>query len=394
MREDPPPEKRRAAENKPTQGDASERPLQENEVGICWVETATGRFLKVNPKYCEITGRTEQDLLSRTFESITHPEDVAENSAQLQRLARGEVRNYAVEKRYMRPDGSVRWAGVEIVAMGPEREPPVWHMAIAHDITERRQTAARLQEYERVVEGVEDMIVVVDRNYRCLIANRAFLNYRGSGKKEVLGHLASELTDSTTFETLVRPRIDECFQGKVVEYEIKYNYPKLGERDMHMSYFPIKGPAGIDRIVSITRDVTERKQAEGRLREFERVIESLEENIFVVDREYRFRLANRAFLNRRGLGKEQVIGRSLEDLLASDGTAEEAIRLVKEKINECFQGKVIQYEMKYIVRHAGGKRATPVLFPHRRAYGRRPSHLHRCGTLRTASGPRKRCGRM
>ncbi len=253
--------------NKRTQGDASERPLHENEVGICWVETATGRFLKVNPKYCEITGRTEEDLLSRTFESITHPDDVAENSAQLQRLARGEVRNYAVEKRYVRPDGSVRWAGLEIVAMGPESEPPVWHMAIAHDITERRQTAARLQEYERAVEGIEDMMVVVDRNYRCLIANRAFLNYRGSEKNQVLGHLASELTDPTTFEALVKPRIDECFQGKVVEYEIKYNYPKLGERDMHMSYFPIEGPTGIDRIVSITRDVTERKRAEEALRQ-------------------------------------------------------------------------------------------------------------------------------
>jgi len=41
-----------------------------------------------------------------------------------------------------------------------------------------RQRASRLQEFEKVVEGLEEMIVVVDRNYRYLIANRAFLRYR------------------------------------------------------------------------------------------------------------------------------------------------------------------------------------------------------------------------
>jgi len=78
-------------------------------VGICWVETQTGRFLGVNPKYCEITGRTEQDLLGRTFQSITHPDDLAENCTKLRQLVEGKVRHYEMAKRYLRPDGSIRW---------------------------------------------------------------------------------------------------------------------------------------------------------------------------------------------------------------------------------------------------------------------------------------------
>jgi signal transduction histidine kinase len=64
------------------------------------------------------------------------------------------------------------------------------------------------------------------------------------------------------FESVVKEKLDECFQGKVVRFEMKYTYHELGERDMLISYFPIKGPTGIDRVACIGRDITERKLAE------------------------------------------------------------------------------------------------------------------------------------
>ena len=261
---------RKRAEEALRETEARFRTLYEQSpVGICLVETGTGRFLGVNPKYCEITGRTEQDLLSRDFQSITHPDDLAENCEKLRQLARGDLRKYEMEKRYVRPDGCIRWAEVQVVSVGAEGKTPVWHMAIVQDITERRQAEERLREYERVVEGLDELIAVVDREYRYVITNRAFLKYSGTTKEQVIGRRIDEVVNPGTFAIIIKQKVDECFAGKTVRHEMKYQYPGLGERDIFVSYLLVEGPAGADRIACVIQDITERKRAEEAIRESE-----------------------------------------------------------------------------------------------------------------------------
>jgi PAS domain S-box-containing protein len=126
-----------------------------------------------------------------------------------------------------------------------------------------------LREYEKAVEGLEEMIVVVDGDYRYVLANCAFLNYRGLEREQLIGRLSSEMLNSGVFEAVVKGKLDECLQGKVVKYQLKYKYPKLGERDVSISYFPIEGLTGVDRVACVLQDITERKRAEEALRESE-----------------------------------------------------------------------------------------------------------------------------
>jgi len=132
-----------------------------------------------------------------------------------------------------------------------------------------RNSEERLREYERAVEGVEEMIVVLDREYRYLLANRKFLEMRNMTPEQVVGHLASEVLNEGVFESVVKEKVDQCFGGEVVRYELKYTYPKIGERTILASYFPIEGTKGIDRIACIFQDITDRKMAEASLRESE-----------------------------------------------------------------------------------------------------------------------------
>lgn len=151
------------------------------------------------------------------------------------------------------------------------------------DVTERKRAEQRLREYEEALEGLEEMIVVVDRTYRFVLANRAYLSYRGIEREEVVGHLIPEVVKDGVFETVAKRKLDECFQGKVVTYELKYRYPRRGERDLLISYFPIEGPHGIDRVVSVMQDVTERKRAEKAVLRLAAIVESSDDAIVSKD---------------------------------------------------------------------------------------------------------------
>lgn len=145
----------------------------------------------------------------------------------------------------------------------PKAIPPVLPK---DSLVERGVGRARLRDYERVIQGLREMIAVVDRNYRYLIANQTFLDQRGVRREDVIGRHISEVLDPVVFETVMKPKLDECFAGSTVRYEMNYLYPELGARDLAVSYFPIEGPRGIDRAVCIIQDITERKRADSALK--------------------------------------------------------------------------------------------------------------------------------
>jgi formate hydrogenlyase transcriptional activator len=117
-------------------------------VGIGIVDSRTGRFLQINPKYCEIVGRTRQQMLALCFRDITHPDDRDASVARAMQLRDQRVRDYDFEKRYVRPDGRVVWVNLSVVPMWEQGEPARWHMAIVQDITERKRSEQALRESE------------------------------------------------------------------------------------------------------------------------------------------------------------------------------------------------------------------------------------------------------
>jgi PAS domain S-box-containing protein len=232
------------------------------------VDPETLRFLDVNEMACSALGYSREELLSMKVFDIDPA--VTESSIGAIRERWRRPGWMVLESVHRRKDGSTFPVEVNTRQVHLERD---YIVAIVRDVSDRKQAERRLEEYERVVEGMEEMIVVMDRDYRYLIANRAALNYRGLKKGQMVGRSFGELLAaegaSAPMIDLARLKIAESFQGGVVQYELKDNNPSLGERDLHLSYFPIEGPMGVDRIACVVRDVTERKQAEEALRRSE-----------------------------------------------------------------------------------------------------------------------------
>ena len=285
--------------------------------GIAVTDTQ-GRFVATNRAYQEIVGYSQEELGKMSFMDLTWEKDRPLNAALLAEMWAGRLPSFPVEKRYRLKDGRSIWVRVTASrSPGGEATPP-FGMGVVEDITERKQAEARLLEYEKVVEGSQNMIAVVDSNYHYLIANRTFIHYHGLAREQVVGHMISELVGEERFEAFTKHCLDECLRGKVVRCEQEFTFPNLGRRDLYVSYFPIEGPVGVDRVAVVLTDITERKRAEARLLEYEKVVESSHEMIAVVDRDSRYLIANQTFLDYRGAQLEQIIGHSVAEVLGQE----------------------------------------------------------------------------
>jgi len=251
------------------------------------------------------------------WEDLLHPDD----RLRVVELAKQSMKTgmpMQGEWRIVWPDGSTHWiAGRWRVLMNGAGEPSRM-VGVNLDVTDRKRSEERLREYEKAVEGAEDLIGVIDREYRFLLANRQYLKMRNLTREQVVGHFIPEVLDREVFETIVKPKLDECFQGKVVKYEAKFSYPAIGERDLLLSYFPIEGVNGVDRAACILRDITDRKRAEEALRESEEKFRSVFRNagvgMVIVSPEGRFLAANATFCDCLGYTEEELLAKTVESV--------------------------------------------------------------------------------
>ncbi|HEY9649040.1 MAG TPA: PAS domain S-box protein [Coleofasciculaceae cyanobacterium] len=108
--------------------------------------TLDGRFIRVNQKFCDITGYSREELLERTFHDITHPEDLPIDLERVRSLLAGERDTYSREKRFIRKDGQSIWVQITASLIRNSQSSPKYFLRVVQDISTRKATEARLRE--------------------------------------------------------------------------------------------------------------------------------------------------------------------------------------------------------------------------------------------------------
>jgi PAS domain S-box-containing protein len=314
------------------------------------ITNAEGSFVESNSAGVELLGYSAEQLRGMSIRDVTHPEDLPECEALYAELIHGKRSHYKIEKRFLRGDGAVIWS-VLTVSRLPRNEGPQFAIGIVENITERKRAEEALQASREHLEASvrASNTGLWDWNLR---TNEV---YYSPEWKSLLGYEEHEIS-SRLEETFNRFHPDDRQRtiaailaflrdpGPSFETECRLRHKDGSYRWILSRASVLRGADGRPyRMLGAHLDITEQKRTEERLREYEKAVEGLQEMILVIDRDYRYLIANRAYLTYRDLTGEQVIGHAIPDFMGREFFQ----TVAKPRLDECFQGRIVKYEKKY-----------------------------------------------
>ncbi|MBD2462911.1 PAS domain S-box protein [Oscillatoria sp. FACHB-1407] len=265
-----------------------------------------------------------------TVRAMIHPEDLPRVEAAIQR-ALYDHEEYNLEFRFIKPDGSVRWAlGLGRVFYDDDGH-PVMMTGVDMDISHRKQVEAALRASEANLRGMTDnapvMIWVTDPTGYCTYLNRVWYDFTGQAEATAIGFgwLDAVHPEDSESARAIFLRANELQESFRLEYRLRHHsgiyhwaidaaHPWFGEDGEFKGY------------IGAVIDISDRKQAEEALRRSEEryraLFKSMSEGFCIVEmlfddrnqpRDYRFLETNPAFELQTGLN--QAIGKTARQLL-------------------------------------------------------------------------------
>ena len=317
--------------------------FNDSPIGVSVVDYQTDEIVMVNRRIKEMFGYDSSQLTSHEeWLRLAYPDPeyralVKKTYLKRQRQTRrtGRLAPPRVWRVTCR-DGSVKDIEFRSTPLG-ERD-----LFILTDVTDRRRIENTLWEYHAALEGADELIAVMDRDYRYRLANETFLRYwRIDDRRKVVGQLAVDVLGPDLFNQ-IKPNIDRCFQGQVQEYETEVTYPKLGRRKMSVRRYPVYSDdrQEVIRVAVAIRDITHRTQAvQDKLQIF-----NLSVNLVALGGfDGYFKEINPAWTNTLGWSEEELLSRPWTDFLHPDDMA--AVNVCRKELSA---GKgIVRLESRY-----------------------------------------------
>ncbi len=199
----------------------------------------------------------------------------------------------------------------------------------------------------RVVNSITDPLLLYDRNFRIVMANQAAVTIHQRGLQDLIGRHCYEVfyhRDSVCGECHVR----EIFRtGETQVREKVIRLPDGRLRYFEIRAYPVKDADGsIIQVIEHGRDISTRKNLENQVKtseeRYQTIVEIAQEGIFIADSEARVTFANKRLAGMLGYRLEEIMGRSLFDLMDEGSKA-----AAKEQLDRRRQGLSDTYELSF-----------------------------------------------
>jgi len=299
---------RRVAEAALLASEARFRALFEQAaVGVAQFERDTGRFVQVNRRCCAILGRTPEQIVGARFETMMHADDLPTYRQCLAELQQGQRAEFYLEQRWCREDGTEVPVYVAVTSMAlPGGGPSDQCIAVIEDVSARKGAERAVRQFQFMVESALEEIYLAKPSGDLVYANAAAAQSLGYSVEEVLrlGFGGVDLVYGPTFPSFFAAL--KQGESSVVETTHAARNGRRMTKELQAVYLQIDDQ---EFACAFARDITERKQAEERLRLAGKVFQAAREAILVTDCDRRIIAVNPAFEEMTGYSQDEVIGK-------------------------------------------------------------------------------------
>jgi len=241
-----------------------------------------GSFLQCNRAFCEMLGYSAEELQSKTWVDVTHPNDVSTNIAFRERLLRGEVPNFQMQKRYIAKAGHAVHALLQTTLIKDEQGRPLHFISQAANLAALKQTqeelpkqSAILEQFRLTFEHAPIGMAIASIDGAILQVNQAYCDLLGRTPEELINRSGMEFTppeDSTENLDLTR----QLWRGEIPHYQMEKRYLA---KDGHVVYAILTASVVRDHdgqplhFIGQLADITKRKLAEEEVRKLNAELE-------------------------------------------------------------------------------------------------------------------------
>lgn len=262
------------------------RRLHESMMDAYVMVNMQGRLLEFNPSFKEMVGYTDDELLQKNYTDITpvkwHELDAGIIEDQVLQKEYSQV----YEKEYIHKSGRILPVELRTFLLNDNSGKPEAMWAIVRDISARKEAKEKLRASEKnlryVLSSTSDNFYVLDKNYRVTLINEAAkksLNKAWGASVDTGANILDLIPADNNGS--IRKSIDKVFTGEKVEYELNHSQEDLSPWVL-VTYTPVSDEAGaVVGAYIVTKDISERKNAERELVEAEAKFRNLVEQSLV-----------------------------------------------------------------------------------------------------------------
>ncbi|KAA8746038.1 PAS domain S-box protein [Paenibacillus sp. UASWS1643] len=239
-------------------------------IGIALV-APTGQWMKVNPAFCCMLGYTSDELMDLTYQDITHPDDSPQDMICSYELFEGKIKENQYEKRYINKNGDILWTSLHVSLVRSEiTDEPIYFICHIVDITDRKMSEQKLlhteEMFKLITDHAQEIIYIADQEGVCRFCSPSVQGLLGYSPEEVIGQ-----NNDAYFHPQDLERISQMdlTKGNLLNTRVRH---KDGHYLWFETTYKVFGDAEHgQQILSIGRDVSERKKQKDISAEAERI---------------------------------------------------------------------------------------------------------------------------